>query len=449
MVGAPATPQADLLLLPLSESAAASVEAAGRALDQLSPSGVLVLIDERGTAAAARLHRTAYALLEERPDVWMIDQRFVDHASRLAFLFADGQARQPDLADAETAKASAGHRAVARRLAPVIWSALRPLSVRDIGCGAGYWLEALHELGTQTGDGITAVSDGTRLARVADWITLASFERLEAPALRRDVCLCLDVAHRLPVRLHDRLIAACTASADVVVFASPPPGLATGTPAERPLAYWVARFFDRGFILEDTLRPEGENAWGFPAHAIDGLMIFRKRFSPDELPETARTGLRESAILHARRLDDLYMQGIWWQVALMRHPKGQRLAGLPDTGGPSAPGVARLQIPPHRLAAGNAGMRVFRFRTDAARWLITHPGAALTVEEDGMPLPRCATDAEAKKSGGWVPWRDEIAIVASDLSDPRSNGRAYAIVVPPHVAWAEQQSLADVLGMGL
>jgi hypothetical protein len=90
-------------------------------------------------------------------------------------------------------------------------------------------------------------------------------------------------------------------------------------------------------------------------------------------------------------------------------------------------------------------------RTDAARWFVTHPKQAITLEEDGRQLPRFNTNAEAAASpgGGWTLWRDEISVVASDGTDPRTNGRVYDLLVPPHVAWAEQQMFDDVRRMGL
>lgn len=77
--------------------------------------------------------------------------------------------------------------------------------------------------------------------------------------------------------------------------------------------------------------------------------------------------------------------------------------------------------------------RVFRFRTDAARWYLTHPSATLQVLENGRAL------------GGWSRWRDEVTITSTDGTDPRTNGRDYSLVLPAHVAWAESQPLADTL----
>ena len=95
--------------------------------------------------------------------------------------------------------------------------------------------------------------------------------------------------------------------------------------------------------------------------------------------------------------------------------------------------------------------RLFRFRTDAARWYLTHPASDLEVREDGHPLAKVPAVAElsATTAGGWARWRDEVTLRASDGTDPRSNGRRYTIGLPAHVAWAESQPLRDTLNSSL
>lgn len=432
-------PPADVILLALSDATALRLDLARRAVERLAPSGVLVLVDGLAHAAGVQLHRTAYPLLEDHPNLWLLDRRFNDHTTRLAFLFSDALEQRADPARADELKRNEAHRQVAQRLAPIIWNTLHPESVRDIGCGAGYWLDALKELGARTVEGMTPIGD------------------IAVPASRFDVCLCLDVAQRLPPDRHDALIDACTASADVVVFSSQCPGLPGGPRASRPLAYWTAKFLDRGYVLEDTLRPESERRWGFPAHVIDGFVVFRKRFAESDVPAAA-AALREPLLGLARRIDDLYLQGIWWQTAL--NPYRSKIPGVAAMAArraqsvpPPLPGTpfVRLALKPHRLAAGPGAARVYHLRTDAGRWFAARHGESVEILEDGEALPRLSARSETTSTtcGGWYLSRDEITIVASDGTDPRTNGRAYELSVPPHVAWAEQQRPDDIVRLGL
>ena len=161
-----------------------------------------------------------------------------------------------------------------------------------------------------------------------------------APQARTNVCLCLDVAQHLPPAQHDSL-AACTAVSDIVVFSSPPPGYALSHGWDRPITYWVAKFASHGYLLEDPLRPESEHAWGFPAHVIDGFVVFRKRMDA----AAVTPDIRQTLHAQAQRFDDLYMQSIWWQVALMHAPKPEPVAPPPPPP-PPAPEPPPLPDPP-------------------------------------------------------------------------------------------------------
>jgi SAM-dependent methyltransferase/predicted O-methyltransferase YrrM len=453
IAGASDAPAADLVLLPLNDHASDGVDDVRHALDLLAAGGALIIVDEVGTAARARLHRAVYPVLETRPDLWVSDRRFVDHTTRLMVVFTDRLERLPDPAQADARKWDDGYRAAARRLVPAIVKALGPTSVRDIGCGAGYWLEAFAATGVTDCDGVTSDPIRDVLPAVATAVTRGPLEAIPQPAHRRDVCLCLEVLQRVPPDTQDAVVAACVASADVVVFSSTPPGWAGGDPGDRPLAYWASKFLHHGYVLDDSLRASIEGHWGFPAHVTDGLIVFRRQFAPGELPREVEAGFRDTLLNQARRSEDLYLQGMWWQVALMAARKDAAALARPVPAPHATPRVdpARLRVPSHRLLRGSHGTRQFRLRTDAARWFVTHPKQAITLEEDGRQLPRFNTNAEAAASpgGGWTLWRDEISVVASDGTDPRTNGRVYDLLVPPHVAWAEQQMFDDVRRMGL
>jgi hypothetical protein len=437
-------PDAQVTVLALGDRHEVNLESARRAAQRLSGAGVLVLVDEAGTAAGAELHRVAYPLLSEDPRLWMTDRRFVDHTSRLVFISSDPASRTADPVRGDDVKWSPDHRAIAQRLAPLIWSTLKPASVRDIGCGAGYWLEALKELGATLVEGTTPAKSADPVSAISASVTHQPLDRPVRGA-RRDVCLCLDVAQHLPPERHDALVAACVGSADVVVFSSPVPGYPRSQNWDRPLMYWVAKFADRGYLLEDALRPESEHKFGYPTHVFDGFVIFRKAVEPDSVAPPVKRAL--SALV--QRLEDLYMQGIWWQVAQIGQPRRASSASeLPEP--PVTPRV-RLRMPTDRFRAAEGSMREFAFRTDAARWFATHHAEAMELLEDGQVLRRWNSPEQVRASteGGWTLERDKVKLVASDTSDPRTNGRVYELLVPRHVAWAEQEPLERVLRLGL
>ena len=140
-------PRAVISVVTLGERHQVNLDRARRAAERLTKADALVLVDEIGTAAGAELHRVAFQLLHDDERLWLADRRFGDHTSRLVIVSADPSTRSSDPSKADAAKWSADHRPVARRLAPLVWAAFKPSSVHDIGCGAGYWLEALKDLG--------------------------------------------------------------------------------------------------------------------------------------------------------------------------------------------------------------------------------------------------------------------------------------------------------------
>jgi hypothetical protein len=96
-----------------------------------------------------------------------------------------------------------------------------------------------------------------------------------------------------------------------------------------------------------------------------------------------------------------------------------------------------MVMPAHRLLSTASGHRVFRFRTQAAR-LASCVVRSWTsaVLEDGQPMAR-ADDVVTVPPGGSVFFRGEVHLRPADGSDPRFNGRTYAVLVPPFVAYLE------------
>jgi hypothetical protein len=255
------------------------------------------------------------------------------------------------------------------------------------------------------------------------------------PDRRFDVCLCLEVVQRVAPEGQNAVIASCTQLSDVVVFSSSIPGGPGASPHERPMPYWAAMFWRHGYVSDDSLRRLVEQRWSYARTTFDGLLVFRRRFTADQVADPVLT---EFVVGSARRAYDSWLQAVWWAAV----PPRSATEGLPAP--PRTPRTTWI-IPAARLMPGPGGTRVFRFRTDAARWYLAHPAATMHVLEDGHPLPDAGiTEALlAAGAGGWTRYHDDVTIRAGDGSDPRSNGRHYAFVLPSHVAWAEAQPMAD------
>ena len=145
----------------------------------------------------------------------------------------------------------------ARRIVPLLMQMASPLSVLDIGSGAGAWLKewSAYELDDWIG------VDG-------DYVDLRQLLIPPAPFLRRDlsqpfslgrkfdlVCS-FEVAEHISLAYADQFVDNAVAHGDVVAFSAATPGQGGEFHVnEQPYDYWRAKFFARGYSCFDALRP--------------------------------------------------------------------------------------------------------------------------------------------------------------------------------------------------
>lgn len=418
------------------------------AVAQLTPGSAVVVIDALGQAVGAQVRRAVNAILCEHPTVWLEYRRFVDPDSRVSVLRVDAPGHARPLAAIDDPKWQAEHEAVADGLAPLLVAALGPQSVIDIGCGAGYWLRAFEQCGVSRLRGVTvrqgqaAIHPGVTTVEPNELLTgLPSL--LGQAGDRYDLCLALEVAQELPPTAHPSFVGACTRLSDTVVFSYRLPGIPGGMPYGRPLTYWSDLFWREGFVLEDRLRGRIEERWNFPRTVFDGPLVFRRSLTPDD-----RRDVRQRARYRqfVERLHDLYELSIWWAVRSFALEKARVTPARP-----LSVDYRWWPVPAWRWLGEPGDARRLVFRTDAARWYLTDPRAAIDLAVDGVPSARMEDPAALATSaaGGWTLIDDELMVKTADGTDPRTNGRRYAIRLPAFVVWAESQSLADSVAHGL
>ncbi len=356
----------------------------------LSASDAIVVVDEIGVGAGAQVRQAVDVLLCERPDLWLEYRRFVDHASRLTILRGKASRLTPPAHQADRAKWDPQHAAVASELVPLLARQLGPRSVVDLGSGAGYWLRAFEAAGVTDVLGVSART--TPLGAVPD------------PGRRFDLCLCLEVAQELSPGDQQALVGACARASDVVVFSSRLPGAPGSSPHDRPLQYWAELFWRHGYVLDDTLRQVLERQADIPRSVFEVMVTFRRARQAPLVADAdgAEATLRELALASAARLNDLYTQKIWWAVAALDLRQAAQIE-VPR------PEDQPWHIPASRLLTSTDGARVFRFRTGAARWYVTHPASTLRVLEDGRPLPALGPRHAADRT-----WRRLDALARRD-----------------------------------
>lgn len=231
----------------------------------------------------------------------------------------------------------------ARTVVPIVLTHLKPLTILDVGCGAGAWVAAYDEAGASyvigvDGDHIRPeqlLFDAARF-RVAD---VASRFRLERTF---DLVQCLEVAEHVPPSASETLVDNLVAHAPVVVFSAAPPGQGGENHInERPYGYWRDLFEARSYALFDFLRPRIR----FHAHVERcyryNLLVYVRHDAIDSLePSVAATRVDAQAAvpdiapvgwrMRRRMLSVLpssvvtRMAGVKHRMVLRRHGAGKR-----------------------------------------------------------------------------------------------------------------------------
>lgn len=158
---------------------------------------------------------------------------------------------------------------------------LKPVSVIDVGCGAGILLEALQSKGCQI-FGLEYSSPAVKRCKDRG-VDVRQFN-LEKDSLKKkisfDVVVSMEVAEHLPERTSDRYLDLLVSLADIIVFTAAPPGQGgLDHVNEQPKSYWITRFKRRNYVLDEELTAQWADKWEKDGNVAvwyyKNLMIFR------------------------------------------------------------------------------------------------------------------------------------------------------------------------------
>jgi SAM-dependent methyltransferase len=162
----------------------------------------------------------------------------------------------------------------AREVLPIIFDALKPSSIVDIGCGTGHWLAMARELGVKDIFGV----DGPWVSKAQLAIPGENFAArdLTAPLnleRRFDLALSFEVAEHLPAASARTFIQSLCSVADVVAFSAAIPGQGGRHHLnEQWPHYWANLFSELKYDCFDYLRPRIWNsprvAWYYAQNSL-------------------------------------------------------------------------------------------------------------------------------------------------------------------------------------
>ena len=150
-------------------------------------------------------------------------------------------------------------------------------SVVDFGCGIGAWLVAARRLGAERVLGI----EGAWITQAPHLLEDAQLMVADLAADRLmfkrsfDLCLSVEVGEHLPAASADLFCENLVNAANLLVFSAAITGQ-TGVNHinEQPPRYWVDKFWDRGFVPLEIIRPVIINEPEMYSWLRQNLMVF-------------------------------------------------------------------------------------------------------------------------------------------------------------------------------
>lgn len=151
---------------------------------------------------------------------------------------------------------SAGSRASAEAVVPLVLDLLAPASVVDVGCGIGLWLAEFKRHGLRD---VLGVDFGrvppTELAIGPGEFVAHDLTRPLELGRRFDLAVSVEVAEHLPEGDSRRFVADLVGLAPAVLFSAAVPHQGgVGHVNEQWPEYWAERFVDHGYVAVDALR---------------------------------------------------------------------------------------------------------------------------------------------------------------------------------------------------
>jgi hypothetical protein len=145
----------------------------------------------------------------------------------------------------------------AKAILPIVFDAVHPNSVVDVGCGVGTWLDVARNLGAKTvgyeGEWVKSLPP----AYPGLDIRAVDLEQPLRPAETYDLAISMEVAEHLTPERADSFVADLVALAPHVLFSAAVPGQGGNNHInEQWQSFWAERFAAHGYGPRDIVRPK-------------------------------------------------------------------------------------------------------------------------------------------------------------------------------------------------
>jgi predicted O-methyltransferase YrrM len=207
-------------------------------------------------------------------------------------------------------------------LAALLVNVFNPASVVQIG-GNVDLLKNLKDLGVSEVVAFIPDAQGTE----DDSIPLKVFNPQDSILLdkRYDLCICLEFMDILPQESVDKVMGACVEASDTIVFASSPPGeMGKYQLNNKPLTYWIKKFYKKGYLFHDVIRPVIEphvevlyaENYRNSSYLLNLYLVKRDRRLDSDTIDKAF--FEEVIVRQGRRIEDLELQNLYQKCIIQK-----------------------------------------------------------------------------------------------------------------------------------
>lgn len=222
------------------------------AAEHLAPAGAIALHDVLG-AWGSNVRRAVFRFLEKRPDFFFSHGKYADIFDSIGVLqqLPGEHSQFVKRNDGELKNSGLIQEKMFPNLGAILINMFSPSSVIQIG-GSTALLEQLAKAGVSE---VCALHPGEI---PPSSIPVRAFNPREKYNFDKkyDLCLCLDIADSFSEESFDHVIQVCVEASDTIIFACTPPGeLGHYQFNDKPLAYWIEKFYEKGYLFFDAIRP--------------------------------------------------------------------------------------------------------------------------------------------------------------------------------------------------
>ncbi len=290
------------------------------AVEHLIPSGAIALHDVLG-AWGSNVRRAVFRFLEKHADYSFSHGRYADIYNSIGLLqkYPKNQGDSFHSNDLDLKNGSLIQEKMFPNLGSILLYLFSPASVIQIGGHIGL-LEQLKNYGVPE---VCALTLSDREIHQSS-IPIKPFNPQERSSFekRYDLCICLELMDSLSDESFDNVIQACVDASDTVIFACTPPGeMGYALLQNKPLSYWINKFYEKGYLFSDTIRPLLEPItssdiiypeFQYNSSYLMNLYLVRKDDRLDT-EQISKTFIEELIISKEKRIEDLQLQILYQQ----------------------------------------------------------------------------------------------------------------------------------------